>query len=226
MSKSKSDPRPTSAVSESTFTPHPPLITPSNKTTDPHNNALPPGWEVRHTPTGPNPPKPSPYVTPIAPAISREESQRAPDQFITDQVLPEAIQHPTVVVASSSRTAKGEGRSSTSETLTSVAATVTEGGMADTQSGEQPTTSIVRLDSSSAPPVDVHSPTDLSIDTSANSLTTPLVASESVILPMAPPLGAHHDSQEPNDSNELGSRHHEPRLDPSGENRDLSDNSS
>ncbi|KAH9965673.1 hypothetical protein BGW80DRAFT_1447786 [Lactifluus volemus] len=195
MSKSESDPRPTSAVSESTFTPHPPLITPSNKTTDPHNNALPPGWEVRHTPTGLNPPNPSPYVAPIAPAISREESQRVPDQFITDQVLPEAIQRPTAVVASSSRTAEGEGRSSTSQPLASVAATVTEGGMADTQSGGQPTTSIVRLDSSSAPLVDV--------------------ASESVILPTTPPLGARHDSQEPNDTNELGSRHHEPRLDPS-----------
>jgi hypothetical protein len=66
--------------------------------------------------------------------------------------------------------------------------------------------------------VDVYSPTDLSI--------TPQAASEFVILPTTPPLGAHHDSQEPNDSNELGSRHHALELDPSSENRDLSDNSS
>jgi WW domain len=61
-------------------------------------DGLPPGWKVRHNlggrtyhidhntkcTTWTRPSKQSRYVAPVAPAISREVSQRAPDQFITD----------------------------------------------------------------------------------------------------------------------------------------------
>jgi Family of unknown function (DUF6535)/WW domain len=211
---------------------------PSSNPDNNNSDNLPLDWEVRHDAHGltfytnhntgkttwTHPSKPSPYVAPTAPAISREISQRAPDQSITNptyEFLPEAIQRPISAVASSSRTAEGDGRSGTLQAL-APAATATEGGIADTQSGEQPTT--VRLDSSSAPPADVHSPTDFSIDASADSFATPRAAS--VILPTTPLLGAHPYPQEPTDSSEMESQHHALRLGPSSETRDPSDNSS
>jgi Family of unknown function (DUF6535)/WW domain len=193
-------------------------------------NILPPGWEVQRTPDGrifyvdhitcsttwTRPPYRPSHTPPLTPQVSQQPE--APDRIVTDNVYDFSSQRSPTASASSSSHLDAErlrresddrrSQAGTSQAMV-VASDATATAVVNTadSSGEHPT---VRLDPTTSgvlPASSTHFPTNLNV-----SMAPSASASSS-------PLGARHDSGEPDDSIEMRS------TDPSAENRDPPDDS-